>query len=531
MARPHRSDAAAPANPDPWEKRYMQPCPAARVRLRTLCITALLSITATAVVASPAAATFRDHDNDGLRNRVELKRWHTNPFKKDSDRDGLADGAEVKKYKTKPRRKDTDGDRLRDGAEVKRWHTNPRKKDTDGDGLSDRAEIKRWHTNPRKKDTDGDGLSDRFEVKRSKTNPRKLDTDGDGSSDGVEVLSGSNPRNRASRPVPKAPTPAPPTGGTQVPSGVPPLPACTTTAASVAAAQSAVSAGGPGTVVCLANGSYGSVSLNANKTGSVTLRAQNPGQATIGGVTLAGRNLRLAAFTINGQVTVSESSSDMIIDRNAITSSSFGVFLYGDGGRIANVLIGANRISGTQAPGENDLIRLHNYSGVRIEGNELRNIKENGGHSDILQSVHGGAGLVIRQNYVHEQDGTQGFFIKDGALTNLTIDNNLIVDDPSGNGYAITFYETSANPSDPFATGYGAVVTNNTVWDDDSGIAIRGSNTTVLFQNNVTTKYLKESGTVTSIGNVIGGNPAFGANYRLPNAGITWDLAAQHYGP
>jgi hypothetical protein len=53
----------------------------------------------------------------------------------------------------------------------------------------------------------------------------------------------------------------------------------------------------------------------------------------------------------------------------------------------------------------------------------------------------------------------------------------------------------------------------------------------------VTTALLKESGTVTSTGNVIGGKPAFvdaaGGDYRLQggSAGITWDLAARHFGP
>jgi hypothetical protein len=66
---------------------------------------------------------------------------------------------------------DTDGDGLSDRQELRRYHTNPRKRDTDGDGLNDRDEVRRYHTNPRKRDTDGDSFGDRTEI-RAATNPR-----------------------------------------------------------------------------------------------------------------------------------------------------------------------------------------------------------------------------------------------------------------------------------------------------------------------------------------------------------------------
>jgi len=72
-----------------------------------------------------------------------------------------------------PHRGDKDRDGLRDRAEVHRFHTNPRKRDTDGDGLSDRAEVRRFHTNPRKRDTDGDGIGDGREVRTGTTPLRK----------------------------------------------------------------------------------------------------------------------------------------------------------------------------------------------------------------------------------------------------------------------------------------------------------------------------------------------------------------------
>jgi hypothetical protein len=152
-----------------------------------------------AVSAAPAQAGPADRDHDGLSNRHELRKSHTNP-----------------------RRADTDGDGLRDRFELRKSHTNPRRADTDGDGLRDRRELRRSHTNPRKRDTDGDGLRDRFELRRSHTNPRKRDTDGDGMSDRMELRRGTNPRRATPRKRKKLVTVPPGPGSDQVPA--PPAP-------------------------------------------------------------------------------------------------------------------------------------------------------------------------------------------------------------------------------------------------------------------------------------------------------------------
>jgi hypothetical protein len=141
--------------------------------------------------------------------------------------------------------RDTDRDGLSNRYELKRSHTNPRRADTDRDRLRDRFELRRSRTNPRVRDTDGDGLGDGFEWKRSKTSPRRKDTDGDGYSDGVEVYVGGDPRKKRSLVLPGPPpaaqpsqplaapaagstTPDAPSGGTTAPdppSAGPPPPA------------------------------------------------------------------------------------------------------------------------------------------------------------------------------------------------------------------------------------------------------------------------------------------------------------------
>jgi thrombospondin type 3 repeat protein len=114
---------------------------------------------------------------------------------------------------------DSDGDGLSDRVETRRLHTNPRKADTDRDKLRDGVEAHVTRTNPRRMDTDHDGLTDGFEVKRSKTKPRRFDTDGDRTGDGLELLLGRDPLVSDGKgrkkpkliddPVPPAPDPDP----------------------------------------------------------------------------------------------------------------------------------------------------------------------------------------------------------------------------------------------------------------------------------------------------------------------------------
>ena len=81
---------------------------------------------------------------------------------------------------------------------------------------------------------------------------------------------------------------------------------CTTTVSSVGAAATAVAAAAAGSTVCLADGSYGRLDLKASKAApGVIVRAENPGGATIAGAKLAGSNLTVAQFKIQGGVVTS----------------------------------------------------------------------------------------------------------------------------------------------------------------------------------------------------------------------------------
>jgi Bacterial TSP3 repeat len=510
---------------------------------------ALCAAIVTCLLWTPAAALGNETDRDGLRDRADGARSKKKP-RKDLDRDGLGNRAEVKRYKTKPRRRDTDRDGLKDGAEVRRFKTKPRRKDTDRDGLKDGAEVKRFKTNPRKKDTDGDGLTDGAEVRRFKTNPRKRDTDGDGVDDGVEVLLGSDPRNPASTPPP-------------APSRKPPRP-CNTVVPSVAAAQSAVAAAAPGTVVCLANGSYGHVNLSASKAGEVMLQAQTPGGATIAGVTMSGSHLSVSRFRITGTIDVRPSSTGMTADHNFVDLNAFsgyGVMACasdGDGPTCNDVSILNNRFIGRS---EEDAIRANRYHdggdadshGLLIEGNEFAGNQETGGHNDVFQSVWVGDGLTFRRNYLHDFGG-QGFFVKDqaSAIQGLIVEDNLIVRQNLPCSPVSLCPTWQLSPFQIFGPIANGSIRHNTVWAQGGDGMLRASGwSNVTFSDNVFDKLGRETSVALGGANntrctaVLDAappgtspscapgfvNPGAG-DYRTPGGrGVTWTLAQADFGP
>jgi hypothetical protein len=89
--------------------------PATRVWIAVVALAAAV----VAVVATPSnGARSGDRDRDGLSDRFERKRTHTDPRKVDTDADGLVDGYEWRRSKTSPVRADSDRDDQADALEV-----------------------------------------------------------------------------------------------------------------------------------------------------------------------------------------------------------------------------------------------------------------------------------------------------------------------------------------------------------------------------------------------------------------------------
>jgi len=341
---------------------------------------------------------------------------------------------------------------------------------------------------------------------------------------------------------------------------------CDQTASSVSAAQSALSSISAGSVVCLADGSYGSLSISARRQApGVTLRAKNPGGATLGGVSVSGAGIAIEGF-VTGSANVSSSADGVAFRHNSISG---GVYVIGNTSSYAkNVEFSDNVIKPGTGSGEKDTFMVQRFEGLRIEGNEIWVADEDGGHNDGLQTVWGGRGLIFKGNWIRGGAGSQGFFIKDGEVTNVTFEDNLVAGRPSKAPYAgspLQFFDVVPDPADPFYTGYGIVIRNNTIWSNPNIVYARECQTkAILVEFNVMDGFSAPDGTscvlsqLTQDYNVVTGGsigkrgahdtsvtPTFASsstqdwqlasgsagNFSAGRAGVTWRPADRSFGP
>ena len=345
---------------------------------------------------------------------------------------------------------------------------------------------------------------------------------------------------------------------------------CSTVVTSTSAARSAVSAAAGGSTVCLADGSYGEVSLSASKPGQVTLQAEHPGKATIEGASLSGSHLTLARFVSTGSIQVQPGATAMTIEHNRITGGGQGI----DAGPTTTTTINDTRIIGNQliGPFGEDAIHLNRYHdsdgdglGILIEGNEITQVRENGNHSDCLQTVWVGDHIIFRKNYLHD-NRCQGFFVKDqaslggvsGPIHGITVDNNLFLRNKEPCGAPLSscgqpMYFQVVGPFDGF------VMKRNTIWGDglDSIAAFRDqSGSDSLLENNVIYRMWTDTNmsTATLRNNTVCKRESSGGSWPapigetvacslgFPNAaaddyrlagerGVDWAPAEQHFGP
>ncbi len=289
----------------------------------------------------------------------------------------------------------------------------------------------------------------------------------------------------AATPPPNEETPAPPPSG------------CTTTVSSTSTAQSAVSSAAAGSVVCMASGKYGKVTLNASKAApGVTLRAQNPGGATIEGASLSGSHLTLARFIVSNGVVIQPGANSMTVEHNRITGGGEGI----DACPTERTYCSEMRIIGNQliGPFGEDAIHANRYHGLLIEGNEITGVRENGAHSDCLQTVWRGDHLSFKRNYLHD-NRCQGFFVKDqtlstpeipgGPVEGITVEDNLFLRNKQPCGAPLGPSECGQPMYFQLVGPYsGFVMKRNTIWGDgvDSIAAFReGTGSDSLIENNV----------------------------------------------
>jgi hypothetical protein len=293
--------------------------------------------------------------------------------------------------------------------------------------------------------------------------------------------------------------PTPAVRGWTIEEPLPPPPvesaSCTTVVTSVSSARSAITSAAVGSTVCLANGSYGEVTLNASKAApGVTLRAQNPAGATIEGASLSGSHLTLAGFVSTSSVVIQPGASSITVEHNRITGGGEGV----DACPTEKTYCSEMKIIGNQliGPFGEDAIHANRYHGLLVEGNEITGVRENGAHSDCLQTVWRGDHLTFRKNYLHD-NRCQGFFVKDqtlstpeipgGPVEGINVEDNLFLrnKEPCGAPLASCGQPMYFQLVGPYS---GLVMKNNTIWGDgvDSIAAFReGTGSDSLIEDNV----------------------------------------------
>jgi hypothetical protein len=332
--------------------------------------------------------------------------------------------------------------------------------------------------------------------------------------------------------------------------------ACTQTVSSVAAAQSAAAAAAPGAVICLANGAYGKLALNAHPAGEVTVQSAPPAVTQIAGATLSGTNLTLEGFNVVGDsVDIEPGSDHMTVQFNRISGGYFGI----DAGPTDTTLVSDFTIRGNKIVGNfgEDAIRLNRYHNGTIVGNEITGVVEDGNHNDCMQSVWAGDHLYIERNYLHDNN-CQGFFVKDQdySIDTLVIQDNLLVRHDLPCQPASLCPTWVLSPIQVYGPMTNHVFRNNTIWANDSdGVTMwRGSglngvqidhNVIYRAESDTTISGYSESNNIvcewsglptlssTSVRNCAPhfANPA-ASDYRLGNGiGVDWAPADQQYGP
>jgi hypothetical protein len=184
-------------------------------------------------------------------------------------------------------------------------------------------------------------------------------------------------------------------------------------------------------------------------------------------------HIRLLGITTNRGVAIRAGASDVQVVGSRISNPcGYGIVFSASPNTptIDNVAIVDNHLYRIGRDG----IQAKRFRNLRIVGNEIEGVararctpKE---HSDVLQTVHGGDNLTFANNFVH--DNAAGLLFKDGTVTNLVIQNNLIV-----------------QGRDQFAAQvYGAPglrMLNNTVWNNKYGVNIKDGTTGATIVNNI----------------------------------------------
>ena len=208
-----------------------------------------------------------------------------------------------------------------------------------------------------------------------------------------------------------------------------------------------------------------------------------PGSSvSLEGVSIAANSSGITVhnFSISGGVSLAAGDSHITIDHNDINGQGPG----GDGEGVETLsvncsapnapsysgcttttpdsylTINGNKIHGYGEGDTEDAIHLNDWEHVTITANDIYDLEEHGNHTDAMQSVFGGHYMTFAYNYEHDNQA-QGFFIKDGDASEVTVNENLFLTNNNlgDDEYNVQVFDTT-----------GFTMTNNTVWDGQADI-------------------------------------------------------------
>jgi Right handed beta helix region len=233
---------------------------------------------------------------------------------------------------------------------------------------------------------------------------------------------------------------------------------CDRTAASAAELESQFGKAGAGETICLSAGDYGTFRAGA-KPGAVTVRGAPGARSKLALDFNAVANVRLIGLEIASALIRGE-SHDIVIERSRFTGRAYvdasklaaahvvfdrnthvdidtcptcpqgRVHVDGDSGRPSGVLIEHSLFKGGNADGVRADAR-----GVEIVDNEFTGFRDQSDyHVDPIQ-LFGGTQVLIKGNWIHDNDVAAGIMIADGTADSR-IEDNVVA--RSGSPYAIT---------------------------------------------------------------------------------------------
>lgn len=348
-----------------------------------------------------------------------------------------------------------------------------------------------------------------------------------------------------------------------------------------------------GTTICLSAGNYPLLSLVGQHSSDVILTNVPGEKVTVGNATVNSiyaiviqpntshvvvRNLYLNGG-VHIQASRTVSASYITLDHNEISPVGLGINMGGvncsvpngpscttSDQPVSNITISGNRIRYPKTTEQlayniqQDALHFNHWQNVRVTANEITNVVipstgdsvYTSAHNDCFQSVYGGTNLTFDHNYEHDNN-CQGFFIKDGDVTNARLENNLFVRNRLINrsentinvyntrGYVFTKNtEWSGNGerlrSKSVSPPYDATIDHNVMGGLANDNSLGG-----LFQVASSTNVYGKQPTNVTLGpnDTINANPGFTNpavdDYRLasnPNGiGVNWKPSDYVYGP